>query len=69
MVDRDTRFDALGRVSQVSNPYRAADPDSTSPPANSWTTTEYDALGRMIKVTTPDTATLILSTAGTVRRY
>jgi YD repeat-containing protein len=29
----DTQFDALGRVSQVSNPYRGADPDSASPPS------------------------------------
>ena len=53
---KDTRFDALGRVSKVSNPYRATDPGSASPPSGLWTTTEYDALGRMIKVTTPDGA-------------
>jgi YD repeat-containing protein len=53
---KDTRFDALGRVSQVSSPYRAADPGSASPPANLWTTTDYDALGRVIRVTTPDGA-------------
>jgi len=52
----DTQFDALGRVSQVSNPYRAADPGSASPPANLWTTTQYDALSRPIKITTPDSA-------------
>lgn len=52
----DTQFDALGRVSQVSNPYRAADPGSASPPSGLWTTTDYDALGRGIKVTTPDGA-------------
>jgi RHS repeat-associated protein len=52
----DTRFDALGRVSHVSNPYRATDPDSASPPADLWTTTEYDSLGRAVKVTTPDDA-------------
>ncbi len=52
----DTRFDAIGRVSQVSNPYRAADPSSASPPSGLWTTTEYDALGRVVKVTTPDGA-------------
>jgi RHS repeat-associated protein len=55
----DTRFGALGRVSQVSNPYRAADPDSASPPSGpfaEWTTTDYDALGRVIRLTTPDGA-------------
>jgi YD repeat-containing protein len=53
---KDTKFDGLGRVSQVSNPYRAADPGSASPPSGLWTTTEYDALGRPIKGTTPDGA-------------
>jgi len=52
----DTKFDALGRVSQVSNPYRATDPGFASPPSDLWTTTEYDALGRVIKVTAPDGA-------------
>jgi RHS repeat-associated protein len=52
----DTRFDGLSRVSQVSNPYRADDPDSASPPSDQWTTTDYDALGRVIMVTTPDGA-------------
>ncbi len=52
----DTQYDVFGRVSQVSNPYRAADPGSASPPAGLWTTTEYDSLGRPIKVTTPDLA-------------
>src|SRR5262245_34221565 len=55
----DTQIDALGRVSQVSNPYRAADPDSASPPSGAfaeWTTTDYDALGRVNMVTTPDGA-------------
>jgi len=55
----DTLFDALGRVSQVSNPYRATDPDSASPPSGAWaewTTTDYDTLGRVIQVTTPDGA-------------
>jgi RHS repeat-associated protein len=53
---KDTQFDAFGRVSQVSNPYRADDPGSASPPPGLWTTTEYDVLGRVIKVTTPDGA-------------
>jgi RHS repeat-associated protein len=53
---KDTQFDALGRVSQVSNPYRAADPSSASPPAGLWTTTNYDALSRVTQVITPDGA-------------
>ena len=51
---KDTQFDALGRVSQVSNPYRAADPDSASPPSGAsaeWTANDYDTLGRVIRVT------------------
>ena len=60
----DTQFDALGRVSQVSNPYRADDPDSALPPANLWTKTEYDALGRPIKITTPDSAHVDTSYSG-----
>jgi RHS repeat-associated protein len=55
----DTRFDALGRVSQVSNPYRDADPDSASSPSGEfaeWTKTVYDALSRVTQVVTPDGA-------------
>jgi len=74
---KDAQFDALGRVSQVSNPYRAADPGSASPPSGLWTTSEYDALGRPNKVTTPDGAhvdtaysgnnTLVIDQAGKKR--
>jgi RHS repeat-associated protein len=55
----DTQFGALGRVSQVSNPYRAADPDSASPPSGpwaEWTKTDYDELGRVSSVITPEGA-------------
>jgi YD repeat-containing protein len=52
----DTQFDGLDRVSQVSNPYRDADPGPASAPANLWRTTDYDALGRVIRVVTPDDA-------------
>lgn len=42
----DTQYDALGRISQVSNPYRLGD-------ALQWTVTQYDALGRAVRVTLP----------------
>ena len=42
-------YDAMGRVSQVSNPYRA-------PQSPVWTTTAYDLSGRVKTVTTPDNA-------------
>ncbi len=47
----DTGYDALGRVSTVSNPHRAA-----SSPTDGVTTTAYDALGRTTQVTHPDGA-------------
>jgi RHS repeat-associated protein len=52
----DTGFDALDRVSQASNPYRAADPDSAVAPAGIWTKTSYDSLGRVVDVESPDGA-------------
>jgi len=52
----DTQHDSFDRVSQVSNPYRAVDPDSASPPSDMWTRTVYDALGRVVDVETPDGA-------------
>jgi RHS repeat-associated protein len=55
----DKQFDALGRVSQVSNSYRASDPDSATPPAGLWTKTVYDALGRVVDVESPDGTHLI----------
>jgi RHS repeat-associated protein len=44
-----TVYDALSRVSQVSNPHRPGE-------AVVWTTTTYDALSRVTRVTTPDGA-------------
>jgi RHS repeat-associated protein len=49
----ETKYDALGRVEQVSNPFFGQDiPDPV--PSGTWTTTTYDALGRVTRVTTPD---------------
>jgi YD repeat-containing protein len=42
----DTQYDALGRVLQVSNPYRSGD-------TKRWTTTRYDKLSRVLTVTKP----------------
>jgi RHS repeat-associated protein len=42
-------YDSMGRVSQVSNPYRTGG-------TLVWTTTTYDTLGRVLTVTTPDGA-------------
>jgi RHS repeat-associated protein len=50
-------YDALSRVSQTSNPYRAGD-------ALLWTTTQYDALSRPTSVTTPDNAVVSTSYSG-----
>ena len=52
----DTRYDALGRVSQVSNPYRTSACTAQANPSGRWTETAYDALGRVSSVTTPDGA-------------
>jgi len=63
----DTGFDAFGRVSQVSNPYRAADPDTASPPSGAfaaWTKIDYDALSREIRVTNTDGAHLDIAHRG-----
>jgi YD repeat-containing protein len=53
----NTVYDALGRVSQVSNPHRPGE-------SVLWTTTEYDALSRVIRVTTPDGAQVITQYSG-----
>lgn len=42
----DKQYDALGRVLQVSNPYRSGD-------TLRWTVTQYDGLGRVQTVTEP----------------
>ena len=43
-----TKYDGLGRVYQVSNPYLLGSSPSY------WTTTSYDGLSRVIQVTAPD---------------
>ena len=55
---RDTRYDALGRVSQVSNPEIVAAYNTALPGSAVWTTTTYDALSRVTQVTTPDNASV-----------
>jgi RHS repeat-associated protein len=46
----DTQYDALGRVTQQSLPYRSGD-------TIQWSTTTYDALGRTISSQAPDGST------------
>jgi RHS repeat-associated protein len=54
----DTYYDLMGRVRQVSNPYRTATPGATPPPSCSVCTTNvYDVLGRVTLVTLPDLTT------------
>src|SRR5205814_7623879 len=50
-------YDAMGRVRQVSNPYRVGDTILS-------TTTDYDALGRKTTITTPDLAAATMSYSG-----
>lgn len=52
-----TTYDALGRVSQLSNPFR----NGQTPV---WTTTAYDALGRVTTVTPPDNAVVTTAYSG-----
>jgi hypothetical protein len=49
----------MGRVSQVSNPYRVASAGATG--TASWATTSYNALGLVISVMTPDNAQVTTS--------
>lgn len=62
-VFTETQYDNMGRVQQVTNPYRASENIF-------WTLTGYDDLGRVIKVTTPDGAQVqtsySLSTTGVI---
>jgi RHS repeat-associated protein len=55
----DTTYDALGRVSTVSNPHR-----SGSNTTDGTTTTSYDTLGRITKATKQDGSTSTLSYSG-----
>jgi RHS repeat-associated protein len=53
----DTYYDSLGRVSNVSNPYRVSAPSGSVPlTCSTCSTTEYDSLGRVFRITTPDGA-------------
>ncbi len=52
-----TVYDALGRVFQVSNPYRSGE-------SVFWTTTQYDALSREVSATTPDNAAVTTAYSG-----
>jgi RHS repeat-associated protein len=61
----DTRYDQLGRVSQVSNAYRTLTPSATLPSSCSLcTTSTYDALGRVAVITLPDATTVQTSYQG-----
>jgi RHS repeat-associated protein len=51
------RYDALGRVSQESNPFRNGETPV-------WTTSAYDELGRVTSVTTPDNSAATTSYSG-----
>jgi RHS repeat-associated protein len=55
----EQQYDALGRSSQTSNPYR---PYLSETPV--WTTTDFDALSRVTSVTTPDSAVVTTSYSG-----
>ncbi|MDQ3649593.1 MAG: hypothetical protein M3458_04790 [Acidobacteriota bacterium] len=61
----NTKYDAMGRVWQVSNPYRsigsASNPDALSV---QWTESLYDALGRVTTVKTPDGAQVVTFYSG-----
>ncbi len=50
LVRTDTKFDSLGRISQISRPYFSSGMPS-------WTTFGYDILGRVVAKTEPNNAT------------
>jgi RHS repeat-associated protein len=62
-VITETQYDNMGRVQQVTNPYRAGE-------TVFWTTTTYDDLGRVTKITAPDSSkfqtSYDLSSAGVI---
>jgi RHS repeat-associated protein len=60
-VFTDTTYDALGRVSTVSNPYRSGTDATTTAGI---TTYAYDALGRKISETYPDSSVLTTAYCG-----
>ena len=53
-----TIYDGLGRVKQVSNPYRPATESAI------YTATAFDLLGRVVSITTPDNAVVSTSYSG-----
>ena len=61
---KDTKYDGLSRVAEVSNPYWVT--SLTTPPTTQsiWTITSYDALGRVLTVTPPDSAVTTTSYSG-----
>ncbi|MFZ0752119.1 MAG: hypothetical protein WAM70_22350, partial [Pyrinomonadaceae bacterium] len=56
-----TRYDAMGRGNQTSNPFRPLAPHNESA---AWTTRAFDAMGRVVSVTTPDNAVLVTAYNG-----
>jgi YD repeat-containing protein len=63
----DTQYDAMGRVYQISSPYRSNGCGAGINPSGKWTRTLYDALGRPTQVTTTaDGASVTSSYTGNV---
>jgi RHS repeat-associated protein len=57
-VRKDTQYDSLGRVAQVSKPYKASD-------APVWATFSYDVLGRVTQANEPSVGSSAVRTATT----